>query len=98
MLCHLLGVIGILGPLIAWLVKKDSIPEVDAYGKEALNFQLTVLMAVIALNIVGAFTCGVGSILAMVVGIAGLVFAIIAAMKANTGEFYTYPFALRLIK
>src|ERR1700761_2896163 len=49
MLCHLLGIpIGFLGPLIIWLVKKDTSPFVDDQGKEALNFQITRLIATAA--------------------------------------------------
>ena len=61
MLCHLLALIGIvatantfgpfIGPLIVWLVKKDEMPFVDDQGKEALNFQITVFLAMIACGI-----------------------------------------------
>jgi uncharacterized Tic20 family protein len=47
-------------------------------------------------------TLGVGALLTvplmLIVGVAALVFVIIAAMKANEGVAYRYPFALRLIK
>src|SRR5437868_1922887 len=45
MLAHLLGIIGFVGPLIIWLIKKDQSPFVDDQGKEALNFHLTMLIA-----------------------------------------------------
>jgi len=46
MLCHLLGILtAFLGPLIIWLVKKDQSPFVDDQGKEALNFQITLVIA-----------------------------------------------------
>ena len=50
MLTHLSGLIsffgipGIIGPLIAWLIKKDDMPRVDFAGKEAINFHLTMLI------------------------------------------------------
>lgn len=40
----------------------------------------------------------IGAILMPIVGLVSLVFCIIAAVKANNGEAYRYPFALRLIK
>jgi uncharacterized Tic20 family protein len=47
-------------------------------------------------------TLGVGALLTvplmLIVGVAALVFVIIAAMKANEGVASRYPFALRLIK
>lgn len=108
MLCHLLalsGAIGIpfgnvLGPLIIWLVKKQDMSFVDDQGKESLNFQITVIIAgfvfgVLSLiPIVGCLTIFV--LLGII--IAALVFTIIAAVKANNGEYYRYPFSLRIIK
>src|ERR1035438_7123864 len=58
MLCHLSALAGfvipfgnILGPLIIWQIKKNEFPSVDIHGKAALNFQITVIIAVF----VGAF-------------------------------------------
>ena len=55
MLCHLLALAGyvipfgnIIGPLVMWLVKKEDHPFIDEQGKEALNFQITVALAVMA--------------------------------------------------
>src|SRR5712692_2285229 len=46
MLCHLLGIVTwFLGALIIWLIKKDQSKFVDDQGKEALNFQITMLIA-----------------------------------------------------
>src|SRR2546423_4278523 len=47
MLAHLLGILGFLGPLIIWLIKKDQSPFVNDQGKEALNFHLTLLIGII---------------------------------------------------
>ncbi len=96
MLCHLLGILlGFLGPLIIWLMKKDTSPFVNDQGKEALNFQITLLIGYV---IGGAtmFVC-VGFILTPLVWLAGVVFGIMGAMAANKGEVYRYPFTLRLI-
>ena len=92
-----------IGPLIIWLVKKDTMPFVDDQAKEALNFNITVAIAVIALSVIGTILLIVlvGFVfffLAFAVGIYWLVMTIIAAMKANEGVAYRYPFTLRLIK
>jgi len=97
MLCHLLGIVTwFLGALIVWLIKKDQSKFVDDQGKEALNFQLTMLIA----YLIAAATCfvGIGFFLAPIVGIVDVIFCIIGAIAANRGEYYRYPFALRLIK
>jgi len=90
-----------LGPLIIWLVKKDSMPFVDDQAKEALNFNITVAIVFFALFVLTLFTLGLGVVIALpigaIVGIAWLVFTIIAAIKANEGVRYRYPYTLRLI-
>ena len=91
-----LGLGCLLGPLIIWLVKRETMPFVDDQAKEALNFYITVAIA--------AVVCGllmfvlIGFVLLPLLGLAWLVFIIIAAIKANEGERYRYPFTLRLIK
>jgi uncharacterized Tic20 family protein len=95
MLCHLLGIFtGFLGPLIIWLIKKDSSPFVDDQGKEALNFQIVCLIAVPV--------CFLGFCLAPILIIAlqifRIVFSIIGTMQSNKGIPYRYPLTLRLIK
>jgi uncharacterized Tic20 family protein len=91
-----------LGPLIIWLVKKDTMPFVDDQGKEALNFNITVLIVFAILWILTVVTLGIGILLTgplmFVVGLAALVLVIIAGIKANEGVAYRYPFALRLVK
>lgn len=97
MLCHLLGIFtGFLGPLIIWLIKKDQDKFVDDQGKEALNFQITFIIAWIV-GVVSIFIC-IGAILLPVIAICNLIFCIMGAVKANNGELYRYPVNLRLIK
>lgn len=97
MLCHLLGLLtSFLGPLILWLIKKDEQPFVDEQGKEALNFQITVMLAYIVGGITSVIC--VGFILLAAAGIADLVFSIMACIAASKGEHYRYPVTLRLLK
>ncbi len=97
MLCHILAIItGFLGPLIIWLIKKDDTPFVDRHGKEALNFQLMVLIAMVASGLL-SFVC-IGFILMPVVGIVDLIFCIMAAVSASRGQEYRYPVNIRFIK
>lgn len=91
-----------IGPLIIWMVKKDTMPFVDDQGKEALNFNITVGLIFLVLLLLSIVTLGIGLIIAIpgwiIVGIAWLVFTIIAGIKANEGVAYRYPLTLRLIK
>lgn len=96
------GVGNIVGPLVIWLIKKDTMPFVSDQAKEALNFNITVLIAGLALGLLTAITFGIGIVVTLPIGIilavAWLVLTIIATIKANEGVAYRYPFTLRLIK
>lgn len=91
-----------LGPLIIWLIKKDTMPFVNDQAKEALNFNITIAIVFVILWVLTFMTLGVGILIAwplmVIIGIAALVFIILAAVKANEGVAYRYPFALRLVK
>lgn len=111
MLCHLsalAGLVGvpfgnILGPLLIWQIKKNEFPSVEIHGKAALNFQITVTLAVF-ISAAGAFVLSLFCVgyllipLAMVVALVGMVFAIIAGIKANNGEDYKYPYTIEFVK
>ena len=96
------GIGNIVGPLIIWLVKKDTMPFAADQAKEALNFNITLLIASIVLILVTVFTLFIAAFitipLGILLGIAWLVLTIMAAMKANEGVAYRYPFTLRLVK
>ncbi|WP_437880061.1 DUF4870 domain-containing protein [Pseudomonas sp. LRF_L74] len=103
MFCHLAALAGmvipfgnLLGPLILWQMKRENSPFIDEQGKEALNFQITVVLAFVVCFFLAFIVIGV--FLAGLVGIGALVLLIIASIKANEGKSYRYPFCLRLIK
>ena len=86
----------IVAPLILWSLKRKEWPLVDDQGKEALNFQITATLALLAC-IPLVFLC-IGIPLAIAVAIADLVFVIIAAIKVADGERYRYPLCIRFVK
>ena len=98
MLAHLLGgLFCIPGPLIIWLLKKDTEPFVDDQAKEALNFQLTILIG----HFVAAGLAGLTCVLFFSVAappVVGLIFGIIGCIEANKGVAYRYPFSIRMVK
>jgi uncharacterized Tic20 family protein len=91
-----------LGPLVIWLVKKDTMPFVADQAKEALNFGITLTILCVALLMLTILSLGVGAILTiplfLLIGLGALVLCIIAAIKANEGVAYRYPLTLRLVK
>lgn len=103
MLTHLSGLaiytgipfINIIAPLVIWLIKKEDHPFIDDQGKEAVNYQITLLLYTI-LCIALAFFC-IGIFLLIALGIANVVLIIIATIKANDGIPYRYPLTIRLV-
>ena len=83
------------GPLLIWLLKKDTMPLVNDQGKEALNFQITMTLAFIiaALSI---FVL-IGFVLVPAVWLFDVIITIVAAVKANEGVAYRYPLCLRFV-
>jgi uncharacterized protein len=104
MACHLSALAGFLipfgniaGPLVVWLIKRAEMPQVEIHGKEALNFQITVSIALLICAVL-MFVL-VGFVLIFIVGLGALVLTIMAAVKVSNGDFeYRYPFAIRLLK
>ena len=86
----------ILGPLVCWLIKKDQYPFVNRQGKEAMNWQLTLLIAA-AISIPLVFVC-IGVVLLGIIGVVDVVFTIVAGLKANEGIEYKYPWRIRFFK
>ena len=85
----------LIGPLVVWQMKK-GLPFVEDQAKEALNFQMTVVL--IAFVSLLTLVLGIGYVSLAVIGIYDLVFIIIAAVKASEGGKYRYPFTLRMLK
>ncbi len=103
MLSHLIALAGflipfgsIIGPLVIWLTQKDKSAYLDYHGKESLNFQITIGIAVVCCMVLSLILIGIPMLFA--VGIYGLVMTIIAGIKANEGVRYRYPYTLRLVK
>ena len=102
--CHASALLGVflhfpghlLPPLIIWLAKRGESPELDAHGKEAVNFQISMLIY----NIVAALFCLVliGFVFLVVLWILNAILVIIAAIQASEGRFYRYPMTIRFIQ
>lgn len=87
--------LGIIGTLAIWLIKREELPGIDAHGKEAINFQITVLIA----GCVSFLLCFVliGFPMLLAVYLASIILPIVAAVKASEGGFYRHPVTLRLV-
>ncbi len=97
--------LSIIAPIVMWMNKKDQSQYIDDHGREAVNFQITILIysfvLPIAAALIGIITCGVGLLLvipaALLPYVLGLVGMIMAAMAAGRGEFFRYPMTIRFL-
>lgn len=102
-ICHLSGLSGyvipfghLIVPLIIWSAKKDEMPLVDAHGKEAINFQISItLYAFVSMLFIFVF---IGLFMLMFIAFLHVVLVILAAVKADSGVLYHYPLSIRFIK
>lgn len=103
---HFGGVLGILPSLIIWLIFKDRGAKTNVEAKEALNFQIALVIAWVALFIITAIltavTFGIFGLFAWVLYLAlwavQIIFSIMGGVKVNGGGSYRYPVSIRLIK
>ena len=104
MLCHLIALVGLLGngigfllgPLITWLIKKDDHPFIDEHGKESLNFQITMFIAL--LLCIPLTLIVIGIVFVPIILVLMVVFPIIGGINANAGNSYRYPLTIRFVK
>jgi uncharacterized protein len=93
---HLGGtVFSFIPGLLVWALKKDDSPYIADQAKEALNFQITVLIAQFIAGILAMIL--IGFIFIGIIWLLNIVFCILAAISTSKGETYRYPFCLRLI-
>lgn len=96
MLCHILGAVGFFGPLVIWLIERDKHRFVDEHGREAMNYQISLLIY----SAVSAALCvlRIGFILLWLLSLAHLVLILVGTLRANRGRTWRYPIALPLLK
>ncbi|NOT14238.1 MAG: DUF4870 domain-containing protein [Methylotenera sp.] len=93
---HLGGtVFSFIPALIVWILKKDDSAYIADQAKEALNFQITVLLGYLIASVLAWVL--IGFLLYPIIWVVNVIFCIIAAIATSKGETYRYPFALRLI-
>lgn len=93
---HLGGIVLFFIPSLAiWLLKKDDSTYIETQAREALNFQITVMIAMFAANILVWLL--IGFLLIPAIWLANILFSILAAIATSKGEDYRYPFSLRLL-
>src|SRR5881394_3369058 len=98
MLSHLSALFGVgfILPLVVYLAMRNESEYVACNAREALNFHISIFIYVLCC--IPLMFVLIGVPIAILIGLSSLVFAIIAAVKASSGECYHYPLTLRLVK
>lgn len=98
---HLSALIGawvalaFVGPLVVWLIKRDEHPFIATHAREALNFNLSVLLYGVMAWVLSLLLIGIPLLIG--IGIAWLVLTIVATVKASKGQGYRYPLTIRFV-
>jgi len=89
------GLLGFLGPLIVYLIKKDEDPYLRAHAVEALNFQISIAIYGLVSGVLVLVLVGI----LLIIGVIGIAigFPIVAAVKASNGEVWRYPLTIRFV-
>ena len=86
----------VVGPLVLWLIKKDTLPYANSQGKEAVNFNITIAIAFMVSGILCFIV--IGFFLLFVVFVVWLIFVVVATVNASNGVAYRYPMTIRFIQ
>lgn len=94
---HFLPLALVIAPMVMWLIKKDESAFLDDHGKEATNFQLSLLLYALLIGALSVVSCGIAAVAFIPLYVLAIVGMVLGAAAANRGEYYRYPACLRLI-
>lgn len=103
MFCHLSSFAGyvipfgnIFGPLVLWLMKRETMPFVESEGKESVNFQISMTIYMLVSAVLMFFCIG----LPMLIGFAifDIIVVVMACIESSKGNAYKYPLCIRFIQ
>ncbi|MHC4952953.1 MAG: DUF4870 domain-containing protein [Planctomycetota bacterium] len=87
---------GFVAPIVIWQVKKEELPGIDPHGRMAVNWLISFVIYMVGSAILSIILIGIPMMLAL--GVCGVVFPVIAGLKANQGELWKYPLTIEFFK
>ncbi len=93
---YIVPLAGFIAPIVIWQVKKSEMPEIDAHGKNVVNWILSALIYGAISSLLTLILIGIPMLVAL--GIAAVAFPIIGGIKANSGEVWKYPLTIQFLK
>lgn len=91
----IIPLLGLIIPIIIWILKKSESSYIDEQGKEIINFIINILIAGLFIVILSFVI--IGLVLLIPYALYVIVAPIIAAVKCSEGNCYKYPFIFRFI-
>lgn len=85
----------ILGPLIIWLMKKETSRFLDEVGKETVNYNISILIWFVICIPFCFILIGIPILIGL--AIMDIIVTIMAAIAASNGQQYQYPLTIRFI-
>ena len=90
------SLLGYAAPIVIWQIKKDELPELDAHGKNVVNWMISLLIYLCVSAVLIVVIIGIPMLI--VLGVLAIIFPIIGALKANNGEVWRYPLSISFFK
>ena len=88
--------IGIIAPILLWQTQKEKMPALDAHGKMVVNWMISsTIYAVVSIVLCLVL---VGFLMLLALALMGIIFPIIGGVRANNGELWQYPLAIKFLK
>jgi uncharacterized Tic20 family protein len=87
---------GLVLPIVIWQIKKAELPGIDVHGKIVVNWIISAFLYAVGGVILVLAIVGIPLLIAL--GVLGVVFPVIGAIKANDGEVWKYPLSIPFLK
>ncbi len=88
--------VGLIAPIVLWQMKKDEMPALDRHGKMITNWLISSLIYGVVSGVLVLLIFGIFLLIAL--GLLGIIFPIVGAIKANNGEYWEYPLTIKFLK
>lgn len=90
-----LSFVGIVLPIVLWMVKRGDSPFVDDHGREVINFQLSIQLYLVICGIAACTMIPIPVI--VILPLIGVINLIRGAVAAGKGEYFRYPITIRFL-
>jgi len=86
---------GFVLPIVLWQMKKDESSMIDLHGKIVVNWIISEMIYLIIGGILSVIVIGIPILI--VLGVIAIIFPIMGAVKAGSGETWIYPLSIRFL-